>query len=231
MTQACALNSKAEEAKRAPLRLEEPRAQVHLGKEEGDEEAAERWYLDSGASNHMIGSRGAFSELDTSITGTVKFGDNSLVDIAGQGTILFSCSNGGHRALTGVYYIPHLRNNIVSLGQLDERGCKVLIDDGVLRIHDREQKLLAKVSRSRNRLYVMKLTIARPVCLAARHEEAAWRWHARFGHLSFDALGRMARKGMVRGLPKIEHVSELCDSCLAGKQRRAPFPKTANYRA
>ncbi|WVZ62955.1 hypothetical protein U9M48_012643 [Paspalum notatum var. saurae] len=127
---------------------------------------------------HDWGSRGDFSELDTSITGTVKFGDNSLIDIAGQGTILFSCSNGGHRALTGVYYIPRLRSNIVSLGQLDECGCKVLIDDGVLRIRDREQKLLAKVSRSRNRLYVMKLTIARPVCLAARHEEAAWRWHA-----------------------------------------------------
>ncbi|WVZ73817.1 hypothetical protein U9M48_022082 [Paspalum notatum var. saurae] len=167
----------------------------------------------------MTGSRGAFSELDTSITGTVKFGDNSLVDIAGQGTILFSCSNGSHRALTGVYYIPRLRSNIVSLGQLDECECKVLIDDGVLRIRDRQQKLLAK------------LTIPRPMCLAARREEAAWRWHARLGHLSFDALGRMACKGMVRGLPAIEHVSELCDSCLAGKQRRALFPKTVNYRA
>ncbi|WVZ84378.1 hypothetical protein U9M48_031416 [Paspalum notatum var. saurae] len=40
----------------------------------------------------------------------------------------------------------------------------------------------------------------------------------------------MARKGMVRGLPAIEHVSELCDS-LAGKQRRSPFPKATSYRA
>ncbi|WVZ89853.1 hypothetical protein U9M48_036206 [Paspalum notatum var. saurae] len=87
------------------------------------------------------------------------------------------------------------------------------------------------VSRSRNRLYVMKPTIARPVCLAARHEEAVWLWHARFGHMSFDALGRMARKSMVCGLPAIEHVSQLCDSCLAGKQRRAPFPKMTSYRA
>ena len=36
---------------------------------------------------------------------------------------------------------------------------------------------------------------------------------------------------MVTGLPAIQHVSELCDSCLAGKQRRRPFPKTARYRA
>jgi len=116
-----------------------------------------------------------------------------------------------------VYYIPKLRSNIVSIGQLDERGCQVLIDGGVLRIRDRERKLLAKVERDRNRLYTLALRIARPVCLAARCDDAAWRWHARFGHLSFDALARMARQGMVRGLPLIEHAGELCDSCLAGK--------------
>ena len=36
---------------------------------------------------------------------------------------------------------------------------------------------------------------------------------------------------MVRGLPHIEHVGELCDNCLVGKQRRLPFPKAAKYRA
>ena len=36
---------------------------------------------------------------------------------------------------------------------------------------------------------------------------------------------------MVTGLPRIEHAGELCDSCLAGKQKRLSFPKTAKYRA
>ena len=36
---------------------------------------------------------------------------------------------------------------------------------------------------------------------------------------------------MVRGLPHIKHGGELCDSCLAGKQRRLPFPKAAKYHA
>jgi len=59
--------------------------------------------------------------------------------------------------------------------------------------------------------------------------EEPWLWHARYGHLSFDALGKLEK--MVRGLPHIEHASELCDSCLAGKQRRLSFPKMAKYRA
>ena len=135
----------------------------------------------------MTGNRAAFSELDTEVVGTVKFGDNSGVGIQGRGTVVFQCKDGEHKALTNVYFIPKLRSNIISIGQLDERGCQVLIDGGVLRIRDRERKLLAKVERGRNRLYTLAMR------------------HARFGHLSFDDLARMARQGMVRGLPLIEH--------------------------
>ena len=100
------------------------------------------WFLDSGASNHMTGVKGVFSELDTDIAGTVKFGDGSVVEIQGRGTIIFACRNGEHRALTDVYYIPRLRSNIISLGQLGENGSQVLIEHGVLRLRDQQQRLL-----------------------------------------------------------------------------------------
>ena len=83
------------------------------------------WYLDSGATNHMTGDRSAFAELDTSIIGTVKFGDGSRVNICGQGTVLFVCKSGKHQAIAGVYYIPRLNTQIISLGQLTRMvtGC------------------------------------------------------------------------------------------------------------
>ena len=71
------------------------------------------------------------------------------------------------------------------------------------------------MKRSLNRLYLLDLKVEQPVCLAARHTEEPWMWHARFGHLSFDALGRLEK--MVQGLPHIKHGGELCDSCLARK--------------
>ena len=36
---------------------------------------------------------------------------------------------------------------------------------------------------------------------------------------------------MVMGLPMINQVDRLCESCLVAKQRRAPFPAEASYRA
>ena len=71
------------------VNLNEPHAQVHLGCV-GDEQE-HRWYLDSGGSNHVTGSKEAFSELDANTTGTVKFGDGSRVAIRGRDTIIFRC--------------------------------------------------------------------------------------------------------------------------------------------
>jgi hypothetical protein len=36
---------------------------------------------------------------------------------------------------------------------------------------------------------------------------------------------------MVRGLPHVDHVEQLYDTCVVTKQRHCPFPHQANYRA
>ena len=186
-----------------------------------------RWILETGASNHMSGSRSAFAHLDSGIHGTVRFGDGSIAQIEGSGTVLFTRKNGEHQTLSNVYFLPHLTANIISVGQLDEGGYQVLVEDGLMRIRDEERRLLAKIPRSPGRSYVLNVNIARPVCLAARADDAAWTWHARFSHANFTALRKMARQELVRGMPLLTQVDQLCDACLAGKQRRAPFPQKA----
>lgn len=101
--------------------LDEGHAQVHLGREEDHRD--ELCYLDTRASSHMTGCKLVFTELDIDVHGTVKFGDDSIVDICGHDTMLFTCQTDEHRTFTGMYYIPRLRSNIVSFGQLDENSC------------------------------------------------------------------------------------------------------------
>jgi hypothetical protein len=117
------------------------------------------WYLDSGASNHMTSSRVVFAELDTKVTGTVRFGDNSVVDVVGCGTVVIAVRGDEHRALTDVYLIPKLKTSIVSLGQLDENGCPSVIRNGFMSLWDRSNRLLAKVPRSPNQLYKVNLQV------------------------------------------------------------------------
>jgi hypothetical protein len=54
------------------------------------------------------------------------------VEIEGPGSVIFVAKTGEHRLLTGVYYVPALRNSIINLGQLDENRSCVEIEHGLL---------------------------------------------------------------------------------------------------
>ena len=106
----------------------------------------------------MTGDRAKFRELDKNVTYKVKFGDGSTVQIMGKGSILFGCRNGDQWLLQEVYYIPRLRSNIVSLGQLTETGHKVIMVEDALQVLDKSHaRLLMKVRRTANRLYKIEL--------------------------------------------------------------------------
>jgi hypothetical protein len=94
------------------------------------------WICDTGATDHMSGSRAAFADLDAVVCGTVQFSDDSVAQIEGCGSVLFVCKNREHRAFAGVYYIPRLTANIVSVGQLDEIGYDIHIKEGTMSIHE-----------------------------------------------------------------------------------------------
>ena len=90
------------------------------------------WYLDNGASNHMTGDKRKFVDLNIKVAGNVCFGDNIKVEIKGKGTILFQAKDESHKVVHDVYYIPKLRSNILSIGQLMETGCKIIMESRTL---------------------------------------------------------------------------------------------------
>jgi hypothetical protein len=98
----------------AELEIHEEKVFTHLDEEK--ERNAETWVLDTGATNHMSGCREAFMKIDMAVLGTVHFGDDSVARIEGYGTVVFVCKNGESRSFDGVYFIPRLTTNIVSVG-------------------------------------------------------------------------------------------------------------------
>lgn len=187
------------------------------------------WYLDNGASNHMTGCREKFESLDKTKKGQVKFGDGSLVKIEGKGSIRIKCKNGETRILQGVYYIPTLRSNIISLGQLSEEGNRVVLNGGSLWIYDSCGRLLMHVRRSSNRLYKIHIEDTKEACLLTKEEEKTWLWHLRLGHVNFKAMKLMSKNQMAYGFPSIDQPRELCSGCLMAKQSRKPFPTQSKF--
>ncbi|KAA0026307.1 integrase [Cucumis melo var. makuwa] len=75
------------------------------------------WYLDSDCSNHMTGNRSIFVTLDESFQSEVKTGDNTKLQVKGQGDILMKTKKGTKR-VTNVFYVSGLKHNLLSIGQL-----------------------------------------------------------------------------------------------------------------
>lgn len=127
--------------------INEEKVTPKLGPER-DEKMAESnlWYLDNGASNHMSGQREKLNELDESVSGKVKFSDNSVVHINGKGSVTLLCNDSENRTIKEVDYIPSLRSNIISLGQLSKEGRKVILNGDCLWIRDKQGALLMKVN-------------------------------------------------------------------------------------
>ncbi|XP_073363009.1 uncharacterized protein [Aegilops tauschii subsp. strangulata] len=119
------------------VELFEERVVAHLGLATDAHSGV--WYLDIGASNHMSGEEVSFSELDRHVTGTIKFGDRSFVDIQGRGCVLFTDHAGGHRVLSSVYFMSRLKSNIISVCQLDQIGCPSEIEHDIFTLYDQQR--------------------------------------------------------------------------------------------
>ena len=61
-------------------------------------------------------------------------GDNHALEIVGIGTIKIKMYDGIIRTIQRVRHVTGLKKNLLSLGQLDDLGCKTRIEKGVLKI-------------------------------------------------------------------------------------------------
>jgi hypothetical protein len=185
------------------VEIHEEKVFTHLDEEK--ERDTGTWVLDTGVMNHMSGCRAGFMKIDTTVLGIVRFRDDSVARIEGHETVMFVCKSDKSRSFDGVYIIPRLTTNIVSVGQLDEIGYKIDIDTGMMKIQEPGGVLLVKVKWEENRLCLLHLKFAQPTCLAVhgRGDKVAWRWQERFGHVNMAALRKLAQEELVHGLQEI----------------------------
>nr|GLL19817.1 Retrovirus-related Pol polyprotein from transposon TNT 1-94 [Ipomoea trifida] len=86
------------------------------------------WLLDSGCTNHMTGDEELFRELDRSQVSNVRIGNGDCIPVKGKGTVAIeSCT--GTKLISDVLYVPDIDQNLLSVGQLVEKGFKVIFEN------------------------------------------------------------------------------------------------------
>ena len=98
------------------------------------------WYLDSGCSNHMTGNLDLFSSLDTSVKTNVTLGNNVQVIVLGKGTVDILTKQGESKYIPDIYHVEGLKHNLLSTGQLLQKGYRVYMEDEHCVIKDKRSQ-------------------------------------------------------------------------------------------
>jgi hypothetical protein len=147
---------------------------VLLASKEADSNNESVWYLDTSASNHMCGYKHIFTEIEEIIEGHLSFGDALKLKVKGQGEILIQCKDGNEMFISNDYYVPDIKSNILSLSQLLERGYTIFMKERTLYLRDQDNRLLAQVEITKNRMFKLNLVNVQARCLKACVKDITW---------------------------------------------------------
>ncbi|GJS60674.1 retrovirus-related pol polyprotein from transposon TNT 1-94 [Tanacetum coccineum] len=116
----------------------------------------------------------------------------------------------GDSVISRVYYVEGLGHNLFSVGQFCDSDLEVAFKKHTCFVRDLYGVYLINGSRA--------------------SKNKSWLWHRRLNHLNFGTLNDLARKDLVRGLPRLKFENDhLCLACQLGKSRKATHkPKTIN---
>jgi hypothetical protein len=186
---------------------------------------AGQWIIDSGATNHMSGSKDLVKDLSTSSlsAGYITYGDSSRSMVLGLGKVVIS----QNVTMEDVMLVETLSYNLLSVAQLADMGFATFFDVGIVVILWSKSLKLAFVGHVKNGLYVIefseKFTKAM-TCLMAK-VDVGWLWHHRLGHVNMRTLKSLHKGNHILGLTDLTFAKDrVCRACIEGKMHELSHP-------
>ena len=146
--------------------------------------------------------------------------NGSALDVVGMGDVRILLPNGSVWLLEKVRHIPELRRNLISIGQLDDKGHAILfvcdtwkVTKGVrVLAHGKKTGTLYMTSSPGNIIAVANVSTDTSL------------WRCRLGNMNEKGMKILLSKGKLPGLKSIDF--DMCESCILGKQKNVNFLKT-----
>ena len=182
------------------------------------ENSTESWILDSGASFHACYSRDVMQNF-RQYSGKVRLADNKCLDITGVGDVVLKTTLGTNWTLKNVKFIPDLKTMLISVGQLDDEGHRVIFGNHQWKIT--KGNLVVARGQKRGTLYMVEISDAE--AHAVEKVGASTLWHQRLGHMSEKGMKMLVSKGRIPDLKTV--TAEFCEPCVLGKQKKVTFKK------
>ncbi len=188
------------------------------------------WCIDSGATHHMTANKNLFTAYERfSTPASVTVADGKVMEAVGQGKVALGVVNGmgwNTLRLEGVWFVPDLAHNLVSVRKLDQAGFRLEFGGGVSTIS--KNGVACAVTPYSSGMYNIVASDSQNDDNAAAFTSFVdpLLWHCRMGHANPQRLYQWGSDGFVDGMGKIPLVAlEQCIACSKGKMTRKKIGK------
>lgn len=96
-----------------------------------------------------------------------------------------------HSLIKDVLYISGIQCNLLSIGQLLEKGYKIHMENKALRVMEANGVLILKYSMASNKTFKVELKVTEHRRLAIVASQEEWIWNYRFRCLNFRDLNAL----------------------------------------
>jgi len=104
----------------------------------------EIWYIDFRCSNHMTGHRDWLVKFDAKKKSTIRCADNRVIQTEGAGNVLVTRQDGRQTMISDMLYVSGMKSNVITMGQLLEKGFSMNTTNGFLEIYDTTKRMTMK---------------------------------------------------------------------------------------
>jgi len=172
--------------------------------------SSECWLIDSGCTNHMTYDRTLFKDLQSTKIIKVRIENGDYISAKGKGTISIT-TNSGTKSISDVLYVPEIDQNLLSVGQLIEKGFKVTFEDHCCLIYDAAgQKILQVKMKGKSFSF---FPTAEEDTAYSTNTSITETWHKRLGHCHLQRMLIMKKNEVIRGLPALADQMLNCHAC------------------
>lgn len=184
---------------------------------------SDKWYLDSGASEHMTGRREWFQNFKP-FQSVIKIGDGSVLMAQGIGDIRVKVhheSGWVETCILNVLFVPDLKMNLFSVSATMDKGFTLkgdkdrfylLKNGGVYATAVRQDKLFA--------LNFQTVCEAQANAAVGNHLMV---WHQKLAHQNVNHIRKTLKDFDINF---VDNKDFFCGSCMEGKQHRLPFSRS-----
>ena len=170
----------------------------------------------------MTNNQELFKELDRTAISQVKIGNGDYIDVKGKGIVVLN-SLSALKYISDVLYVPDIDQNLLSVGQLMEKGSKVMFEDQWCLIKDNLGNNVFKV-KMKSKGFTLNLMEKKQSMFSAKTCSDKL-WHKRVGHFHHAGLMYIYTKtySCKRSTTTGEQISKLCSMSI-WKAGQKTFP-------